>query len=81
RALGGGSSLLAAGVTRVEGEFARGDAVAVLGPDGTTLARGLSEYAAAECARLLGRSSHEHEEILGYAPRSALIHRDQLVLL
>lgn len=81
RALGGGSSLLAAGVTRVEGEFARGDAVAVLGPDGTTLARGLSEYDAAECARLLGRSSHEHEEILGYAPRSALIHRDQLVLL
>ncbi|WP_408590477.1 glutamate 5-kinase [Novosphingobium sp.] len=81
RALAGGSSLLAAGVTQVAGDFARGDAVAVLGPDGATLARGLSEYDAAECIALQGRSSHEHEGILGYAPRSALIHRDQLVLL
>lgn len=81
RALQGGSSLLAAGVTTVEGQFQRGDAIAVTGPDGAILARGLSEYDAAECARLLGRHTREHEAILGYAPRSALIHRDQLVLL
>jgi glutamate 5-kinase len=81
RALRGGSSLLAAGVTTVEGQFQRGDAIAVTGPDGAILARGLSEYDAAECARLLGRHTREHEAILGYAPRSALIHRDQLVLL
>jgi len=81
KALAGGSSLLAAGVTQVDGTFHRGDAIAVLGPDGVTLARGLCEYDAAECARLLGRHSREHEELLGYAPRSALIHRDQLVLL
>ncbi|MDF8333307.1 glutamate 5-kinase [Novosphingobium cyanobacteriorum] len=81
RALEGGSSLLAAGVTQVDGEFQRGDAIAVLGPDGAVLARGLSEYDAAECARLMGRHSREHEALLGYAPRSALIHRDQLVLL
>lgn len=81
RALRGGSSLLAAGVTTVEGQFQRGDAIAVAGPDGAILARGLSEYDAAECARLLGRHTREHEAILGYAPRSALIHRDQLVLL
>ncbi len=80
-ALARGSSLLAAGVTRVEGTFSRGDAIAVLAPDDTVLARGLSEYDAAECAALMGRPSPEHEALLGYAPRSALIHRDQLVML
>ena len=80
-ALARGSSLLAAGVTAVDGQFQRGDAIAVMGPDGQTLARGLSEYDAAECALILGHPSRAHEELLGYAPRSALIHRDQMVLL
>ncbi len=80
-ALARGSSLLAAGVIRVDGTFSRGDAIAVLGPDGAVLARGLSEYDAGECTALMGRASPEHEALLGYAPRSALIHRDQLVML
>jgi len=80
-ALARGSSLLAAGVTQVDGAFGRGDAIAVLGPDGAVLARGLCEYDAGECMRLMGHPSRAHEELLGYAPRSALIHRDQLVLL
>lgn len=80
-ALARGSSLLAAGVTGVDGTFQRGDAIAVQGPDGQTLARGLSEYDAVECVRIIGRHSREHEDLLGYAPRSALIHRDQMVLL
>ncbi|HOB12851.1 MAG TPA: glutamate 5-kinase [Novosphingobium sp.] len=81
RALGKGSSLLAAGVTAVEGEFARGDAVAVRAEDGTVLAHGLAEYDALECARLMGRQSADHAAILGYAPRSAVVHRDQMVVL
>jgi glutamate 5-kinase len=81
RALGKGSSLLAAGITRVEGEFQRGDAVAVRGEDGATLAHGLAEYDALECARLMGRQSADHAAILGYAPRSAVVHRDQMVVL
>ncbi len=81
RALGQGASLLAAGVVRVEGAFVRGDAIAVVGPAGDVLARGLSEYDAGECAALAGRHSRDHADILGYAPRSALIHRDQLVLV
>ncbi len=76
-----GSSLLAAGITAVDGDFQRGDAIAVIDPDGATLARGLSEYDAAECLALKGHHSRDHEALLGYAPRSALIHRDQLVLL
>ncbi|MFN5819704.1 MAG: glutamate 5-kinase, partial [Novosphingobium sp.] len=81
RALGKGSSLLAAGVIRVEGEFQRGDAVAIRSDAGETLAHGLAEYDALECARLMGHNSAEHAALLGYAPRSAVVHRDQMVVL
>jgi glutamate 5-kinase len=81
RALGKGSSLLAAGVVRVEGEFRRGDAVAVQGEDGSVLAHGLAEYDVAECIRLLGHKNADHAAILGYSPRSAVVHRDQMVVL
>ncbi len=81
RALAKGSSLLAAGVVQVEGEFQRGDAVAVRAENGTTLAHGLAEYDGIECARLMGHQSADHATILGYAPRSAIVHRDQMVLL
>jgi glutamate 5-kinase len=81
KALQGGASLLAAGISAVEGQFARGDAVAIRGADGATLAHGLSEYDAAECTLLMGRQSADHAGLLGYEPRSAVVHRDQLVLL
>ncbi len=80
RALVGGGSLLAAGALRVEGRFARGDLVTILGPDGP-LARGLSEYDEADAARLLGRRSDEHAALLGHAPRAALVHRNHMALL
>ncbi|MEO6717885.1 MAG: glutamate 5-kinase [Novosphingobium sp.] len=81
RALTQGSSLLAAGITGIEGAFQRGDAIAIRDGTGAVLAHGLSEYDANECALLIGHHSREHGEILGYAPRPAVIHRDQLVLL
>lgn len=81
RALAKGSSLLAAGINGVEGTFQRGDAVAIRSEAGAVLAQGLVEYGAAECAVLKGRQSGEHAALLGYAPRSAVVHRDQLVLL
>ncbi len=81
RALARGSSLLAAGISSVEGPFQRGDAVAIRDPDGRICAHGLTEYDADECTRLAGRQSAQHMAILGYAPRSAVVHRDQLVLL
>lgn len=80
-ALAKGSSLLAKGVTQVEGTFTRGDAIAIRDGEGRTLAHGLSEYDAGECARLIGTHSSEQAAILGYAPRSAVVHRDQLILL
>lgn len=79
-ALRQGRSLLAAGVTRVEGQFARGDLVAIHGPDGT-LARGLAEYDAAEAISIAGQRNDAQATILGYAPRSALVHRNHMALL
>ncbi len=76
-----GGSLLASGITGVEGTFRRGDPVGVYDADGKPVAQGLVEYAAAEIQRIKGRRSEDHAELLGYAPRSAVIHRDQLVLL
>src|SRR5690606_8812831 len=80
-ALARGGSLLASGVTGVEGDFARGDPVFVLDRQGRALAQGLAEYASSEIAAIRGRRSEEQDALLGYAPRSAVIHRDQLVLL
>ena len=79
-ALRHGNSLLAAGVTDVSGRFVRGDTVAIAGPDGAVIAQGLCEYTAEECAALMGRHSREHAELLGHAPRPAVVHRDQMVL-
>lgn len=76
-----GKSLLPIGVTRVEGNFDRGDVVACLDVDGKEIARGLVNYNAAEAARILRKPSSEIEKILGYIDEAELIHRDNLVLL
>jgi glutamate 5-kinase len=81
RALTRGSSLLPAGVTRVEGAFERGDAVLVRGPGGEALAKGLSAYDAADARAIAGRRTVEIAGILGWRGRDELIHRDDLVLL
>ena len=80
RALMQNRSLLPVGVVRAEGEFSRGDAVRVLDEEGHELARGLIMYDRADVDRIRGRRSEEIEGILGYPARSALIHRDDLVL-
>ena len=81
RALQGGASLLAAGVTAVSGSFARGDILDIAGPDGRVVARGLSEYPGADAANIVGLGRDAQEAALGYAPRSAMVHRDHMVLL
>ncbi len=81
RALATGRSLLPAGVHGVEGAFDRGDPVEVRGPDGLTLARGLSAYSADDMRRIAGHRSEEIETLLGWRGRDEAIHRDDLVLL
>jgi len=81
RALGRGKSLLAAGVKRVEGEFARGDAVLIRGPDGMDVGRGLIGYDAEDARRIVGRSTEDILSILGAGARAEMIHRDDLALV
>ncbi|MCS6876951.1 MAG: glutamate 5-kinase [Geminicoccaceae bacterium] len=80
-ALRRGSSLLPAGVTRIEGRFEKGDAVLLLAPDGRPVAKGLVAYDAADAERLLGAKTSEIEARLGWRGRDELVHRDDLVLL
>jgi len=79
-ALASGKSLLPAGVTRVEGSFERGDAVAIRNGDGVEIGRGLTAYDHAEAKAIIGRKSSEIADILGYLGRPELIHRDDMVL-
>ena len=79
-AIRSGKSLLPAGVRRVEGVFERGDAVVMRAPDGGELGRGLVGYDSSETAMLIGKSSRDIEDVLGYAGRAELIHRDDMAL-
>ncbi|MBU3030214.1 glutamate 5-kinase [Paracoccus marinaquae] len=79
-ALRQGKSLLPAGIRAVEGDFGRGDPVAITGPSGETLGTGLTRYTAAEARRIAGHRSAEIEALLGYPGRAALIHRDDMAL-
>jgi glutamate 5-kinase len=80
KALLAGKSLLPAGVTRVDGTFERGDAVAIRDAGGREIGRGLSAYAWTDAVRIIGKKSGEITTILGYEGRAALIHRDDMVL-
>ena len=75
-----GRSLLAVGVTAVEGAFSRGDLVVCIAPGGEEIARGLVNYNTDETRKIIGKSSKQIEEILGYVDEPELIHRDNLVI-
>jgi len=75
-----GKSLLPIGVTEVQGEFHRGDVIAVRGPDGLELARGLANYGSSEARLIARKPSSEFEKLLGYMAEAEMIHRDNLVL-
>ena len=79
-ALMSGKSLLPAGVRLVSGAFSRGDTVAILSPEGREIARGLVAYDAADAVRIAGLKSAEISAVLGYEARSAMVHRDDLVV-
>lgn len=76
-----GRSLLAVGITGVEGEFSKGDAVVLCNAAGQELARGLSNYSAAELTRIQGQSTERFAEILGHCPYQEVVHRDHLTLV
>lgn len=73
-------SLLPAGIVKVEGDFARGDVVAIQGPDGKIIARGLSNYSAADMGRVRGKKTQQVRELLAEAAYDEAVHRDNLVV-
>ena len=79
-ALRRGKSLLPAGVIRIDGEFGRGDAVVIRGPDGAEIGRGLVAYDAEDAAKIMRRPSSDIMLILGIQGRSEMVHRDDMVL-
>lgn len=80
KALRSGKSLLPAGINKVSGNFKRGDIVAIMDNQNIEIARGIVAYDAQEAAKIHGHKSAEIADILGYAGRSEMIHRDDLVL-
>jgi glutamate 5-kinase len=79
-ALTAGKSLLPAGVRFVSGAFMRGDTVAIVDQAGREIARGLVAYDASDAVRIAGLKSGDIAAVLGYEPRSAMVHRDDLVV-
>jgi len=77
---GDGSSLLPIGMTGVDGDFLRGEVIAILDKQGQEVARGLANYAAAEARLLCRKPSSQMMDLLGYAAEPEMVHRDNLVL-
>jgi len=75
-----GKSLLPIGMTGVDGEFSRGDVIAIRDVQGAEMARGLANYASAEARLICRKPSSEFEKLLGYAAEPEMVHRDNLVL-
>jgi glutamate 5-kinase len=79
-ALRRGKSLLPAGVKRVDGEFSRGDAVIIRDLDGAEIGRGLVAYDATDANKVIGLSSADAKNVLGFEGRTEIVHRDDLVM-
>jgi glutamate 5-kinase len=73
-------SLLPAGITRVEGNFDRGDIVAIVGIDGQAVGRGLTNYSAKDVSRIAGKKTADVRSLLAEAAYDEVVHRDNLVV-
>jgi glutamate 5-kinase len=80
RLQGGKVSLLPVGMTAVQGDFSRGDVIAIVDVQGVEIARGLANYAAAEARLICRKASGEFEALLGYTAEAEMVHKDNLVL-
>jgi glutamate 5-kinase len=76
-----GRSLLPVGVTRISGRFKRGELVSIQDQTGKEIGRGLVNYSAEDSLKIIGKSSEQILEILGFSDGDALVHRDNLILV
>jgi glutamate 5-kinase len=75
-----GKSLLPVGMVAVDGDFSRGDVIAVRDAEGKEVARGLANYSSAEARLLCKHASSEVEQLLGYCGEPEMVHRDNMVV-
>ncbi|MEO5659637.1 MAG: glutamate 5-kinase [Polaromonas sp.] len=75
-----GKSLLPIGMTGVQGDFSRGDVIAVRDAEGTEIARGLANYSSSEARLICRKVSSQFEKLLGYTGESEMVHRTNLIL-
>jgi glutamate 5-kinase len=80
RLKGGKVSLLPVGMTAVQGDFSRGDVIAICDAQGAEIARGLANYAAAEARLICRKASSEFDALLGYTGEAEMVHKDNLVI-
>ena len=80
-ALRNGKSLLAAGIKSISGEFDKGENILIADEDNNKLARGLASFSSNEIGKIKGRQSDEIEKILGYASKTEIVHKDDMVKL
>jgi len=73
-------SLLPAGIVKVEGDFSPGDVISIVGPDGAGIARGLTNYSAADVTKISGKKTAEVRTMLGEIAYDEVVHRDNLVV-
>lgn len=76
-----GRSLLAAGIVGTQGEFQKGDVVALCDAEGSVIARGLTNYSSADVERIKGLKSEKIAQVLGRRPYEEVIHRDNLAIV
>lgn len=76
-----GSSLLATGITAVEGNFEQGNTISIVTAEGREIARGIANYSGEDTKKIMGAHTNELTAILGSKSYDEVIHRDNLVLL
>ncbi len=76
-----GKSLLPIGIVKVQGDFDKGDVVAIHAADGAEIGRGLTNFSSSEIGRILGLRTEQVAEVLGAVPYEEVIHRDNLVVI
>ena len=81
KALKSGKSLLPAGITKISGNFKKGDNIVIVDSNNIDIARALSSFTSEEINKIKGLQSSQIENILGYASKSEIVHKDDIVIL
>jgi glutamate 5-kinase len=81
KALKSGKSLLPSGITKISGSFKKGDNILIVDSNNQEVARALSSFTSEEINKIKGLQSTQIENILGYASKSEIVHKDDIVIL